>query len=272
MKIYDFDAKFYDYVRVQMAMRPALKEDEIEEQYNKMMNSWLNAPAQWLDGVKPIDYFKRYDDPKDLIKLLEAYMKRDIGLPEPLYARIVEVGAPCAPALARIAADDDSKEALRATAIALLRDMDSQLPPELCIDLVCKSVDENELAEMACDSLKAMDADVTDALLARYEKAAPYAKRMILDICAHSPGKAKVYDLLLDGLRREHDYRGLYAALLGEVGDDRAIEPLREILTLSDLNYLDYLNVREAIEQLGGESGELRDFNGDPAYEAIRNL
>ena len=201
MKIYDFDAKFYDYVRVQMAMQPALKEDEIEEKYNQMMQSWLNAPAQWLDGVKPIDYFKRYDDPKDLVKLFEAYMKRDIGLPEPLYTRIVEIGEPCAPALTRMAGDISLKENQRATAIALLRDMDSKLPVELYIDMVCASREMNELGEMACDSLKAMDVDLSDRLLARYDAAAPYARTMILDICAHGPGRAKVYDLLVDGLQ-----------------------------------------------------------------------
>ena len=272
MKIYDFDAKFYDYVRVQMAMQPALKEDEIEEKYNQMMQSWLNAPAQWLDGVKPIDYFKRYDDPRDLVKLFEEYMKRDNGLPEPLYTRIVEIGEPCAPALTRMAGDASRKENLRATAIALLRDMDSKLPVELYIDMVCASREMNELGEMACDSLKAMDVDLSDRLLERYDAAAPYARTMILDICAHGPGRGKVYDLLVDGLRKDPEHRGLYAGLLAEVGDERAVGPLREAEMMTDLGYLEYLEIREAIEALGGEPGEVREFNGDPAYEAIRNL
>ena len=272
MKIYDFDAKFYDYVRVQMAMQPALKEDEIEEKYNQMMNSWLNAPAQWLDGVKPVDYFKRYSEPRDLIKLLQEYLKRDIGLPEPLYARIVEIGTPCGPALTRIAGDADQSEKLRATAIALLRDMDSREPVDLYVDMVCKSRDVDELCEMACDSLKAMDIDLTDRLLARYDAASHYARTLILELCAYGPGKARVYDLLVDSLKKETDTRGLYAGLLAELGDERAIEPLREAAQLQDLNYLDYLEIRNAIEELGGDPGEPREFNGDPDYEAMRNL
>ena len=272
MKIYDFDAKFYDYVRVQMAMQPALKEDEIEEKYNQMMKSWLNAPAQWLDGVKPVDYFKRYSEPKDLVKLLNEYMQRDIGLPEPLYTRIVEVGEPCAAQLTRIAGDIDKPEKLRATAIALLRDMGSRQPMELFIDMVCGCREMNELCELACDSLREMDADLSDRLLQRYESAAPYARTMILDIVAHGPGRAKAYDLLVEGLRRDTEQRGLYAGLLAEVGNEAAIEPLREAEKLTDLNYLDYLEIRSAIEMLGGEPGEPREFNGDPTYEAMRNL
>lgn len=272
MKIHDFDAKFYDYVQVQMAMQPALKEDEIEEKYNQMMKSWLNAPAQWLDGAKPVEYFRRYSDPKDLIKLLNEYMRRDIGLPEPLYTRIVEVGEPCAPALTRIAGDTDKPEKLRATAMALLRDMGSRQPMELYIDMVCACREMNELCELACDSLRELGADLSDRLLERYESAAPYARTMILDIVAHGPGRKKAYDLLVEGLRRDAEHRGLYAGLLAEVGDEAAIGPLREVEGLSDLNYLDYLEIRSAIEMLGGEPGEPREFSGDPTYEAMRNL
>lgn len=272
MKIYDFDAKFFDYVRVQVAMQPALKEDEIEEKYNQMLKSWLNAPAQWLDGVKPVDYFKRYSEPKDLIKLLNEYMRRDFGLPEPLYTRIVEIGEPCAAALTRIAGDADKPEKLRATAIALLRDMGSRQPVELYIDMVCGCREMNELCEMACDSLRDLEMDLSDRLLQRYDSAAPYAQTMILDIVAHSPGRAKAYDRLVEGLRRDAEHRGLYAGLLAELGDEAAIEPLREAEGLTDLNYLDYLEIRSAIEALGGEPGEPREFHGDPSYEAMRNL
>lgn len=272
MKIYDFDSKFFDYVRVQLSMQPALKEEEIEEKYNQMMESWLNAPAQWLNGTKPIDYFKRYEDPKDLLKLFEEYMKRDIGLPELLYTRIVEVGEPCAPQLTKIAEDMDRRENLRATAMALLKDIGSELPVKLYIDLVCRSRESNELGEIACDSLKALDVDITDELLKRYPDAPAYAQTMILDICAHSPGRLKVYDLLIDGLLKNAENRGLYAGLLAEVGNPRAIEPLKQAEGLYDIHYLDYLEVRNAIEELGGEPEPLRDFSGDPDYEALRNM
>ena len=59
MKIYDFDEKFFDYVRTWIAMHPGMTEKQIEDSYNEMMLNWLNAPAQWLDGVRPGEYFQR---------------------------------------------------------------------------------------------------------------------------------------------------------------------------------------------------------------------
>ena len=138
MKIHDFDAKFFDYASAWMALHPGIKEDEIEQRYNEIMLSWLNAPAQWLGGEKPGEYFNRYSDPKDLMKLLHEYMKRDIGLPEPLYSRIVALGEACAPYLVRIVENEDNSEKLRGTAMAMLGDMDNALPRALCVDLAMR--------------------------------------------------------------------------------------------------------------------------------------
>ena len=137
MKIHDFDAKFYDYARTWMAMHPGMTEKQVEDSYNEIMLNWLNAPAKWLDGEKPGEYFLRYSEPKDLLKLLEEYDKRDIGLPEPLYSRVVSVGQPCVPGLMRMAGDADRPESLRATALAILRDIGSDDATPLYVDLAC---------------------------------------------------------------------------------------------------------------------------------------
>ena len=272
MKIYDFDAKFFDYARTWMALHPGLKEDEVEQRYNEMMLSWLNAPAQWLNGEKPGEYFNRYTEPRDLIKLLEEYMKRDIGLPEPLYSRIVALGDVCAPYLVRIVQGEHNSDKLRGTALAMLGDMDNALPRELCIDLICQSEDEEDLGDLAAESLKKGDSSVVDPLMDRYDDATEYGKMTILDVCSRFPVNERAYAEMVRCLMTEHGMRGYYAGLLADYGDARAIEPLMKAQQLVDLNYLDYIEVRNAIEVLGGDPGEERVFNGDPAYEALRNM
>jgi hypothetical protein len=42
---------------------------------------------------------------------------------------------------------------------------------------------------------------------------------------------------------------------------------------MEDINYLDYLEIANAIEMLGGEAGDRdRDFSGDPYYESLRDM
>ena len=273
MKIYDFDGKFYDYARTWMAMRPGMTEKQVEDSYNEIMQSWLNAPAKWLDGEKPGEYFNRYSEPKDLIKLLREYAKRDFGIPEPLYSRVAAVGAPCAEALMRVAANEDESDALRGTAVSLLREIAPDSARQLFIDMTCRCrSEEDEPGNMAAEALMQADASVVEPLLEHYPKASPYTQSLILDVCACFPGDARVYDYLVDKLRNRPGERGLYAALLGKLGDERAIEALRPFLTAQDIGYLDYIEVRDAIEELGGDPGESRDFYGDPDFEAMRRM
>lgn len=275
MKIYDFDEKFYDYVRTWMALHPNLTEKQVEDSYNEIMLNWLNAPAKWLDGEKPGEYFLRYSEPRELIKLLEEYDKRDIGLPEPLYSRVVSVGEPCVEPLMRVVRNSDNPESLRATALAILRDIGSARIQPLLIDLVCQSdadrKDDN-LYEMAADELCEGDGSQVDALLERYDGASELAQMRILEICVNFPGDERVYSHLIEKLRNRPEQRAFYASYLGKLGDARAIEELRPFLSLNDIDYMDYIEIRNAIEELGGDPGEERTFYGDPNYEAMRNL
>ena len=273
MKIYDFDEKFYDYARTWMAIHPGLSEKQVEEHYNEMMLGWLNAPAKWLNGEKPGEYFNRYSDPRDLMKLLEEYDKRDIGLPEPLYSRVVAVGEPCVESLTRLAANAERSETLRGTAMALLRDIGNGAGRELFIDLVCECEEPGELTDLAADILnESGDASLVEPLLARYDGAPEAARALILDICSNFPGDERIFNCLVEKLRNCPDERALYASLLGKLGDPRAIEALRPFLDAQDIGYLDYIEVRDAIEQLGGDVGEERAFYGDPDYEAMRGM
>ena len=61
-------------------------------------------------------------------------------------------------------------------------------------------------------------------------------------------------------------------SFLGKLGDPRAVDALKSFLTMTDLGYLDYIELRNAVEELGGDPGEERTFYGDPDYEAMRNM
>ncbi|MEE1199977.1 MAG: hypothetical protein U0L09_04935 [Christensenellales bacterium] len=272
MRIIDFDEKFFDYARTWMAMHPGMTEKQVEQQYNEIMINWLNAPAKWLDGVAPGEYFNRYDNPKDLIKLLEEYDKRDIGLPEALYSRIVCMGESCTKRLIEIASDEARSESLRATAIALLNDIGTDAPRNLYIDLVCNLRKQNELSEMAADILSLSDPTVVDELMDRFENSSEYGQELILDICCNFKGNELVYQRCVEKIKNCPEKRAYYASLLGKLGDDRAVDLLMRFLSLTELTYLDYIEIRNAIEGLGGDPGEQRTFYGDPDYEAMRNL
>lgn len=272
MKIIDFDKKFFEYARKWVMAHPGLNEDQIEEHFNEMMQNWISQPADWLDGAAPQDYFKRFESADDLIALMVAYSEANVNLPEPLYSRIVEMGADCAPLLMKLLQDENRSESLRAEAMGMLRDMDTHLADGYLEDLVCGAQESNELSDMAADILSSRSADVVSHLMDRYDAATDYAKLLILDVCCNFPGDDRIYDRLIHQLHNDPEQRALWASCLGKLGDERAIEPMRAMLDMLDLKYLDYIELRAAVESLGGDVGEERSFYGDPDFEALRSL
>ena len=272
MKIIDFDAKFFEYARKWLAGHPGLTEEQIDDSYNQMMQDWLQEPADWLDGAKPCEYFDQFQDAQQLIDLMKAYSAKNVNLPEPLYSRIVEMGEACAPLLKHVLQDAANPEALRAEAMGMLRDMGSRIADDYLIDVLCGSEESGEICDMAADVLSARGAEIVPVLMDAYPDAPHYAQTLILDICCNYPGDDRIYQRLMNRLRNEPEQRALYASYLAKLGDERALDTLRQMLDLYDLGYFDYIELRNAVEALGGDVGEERSFYGDPDFEALRNL
>lgn len=270
MKIIDFDGKFFEYARKWMAKHTGLSEQQVEDSYNAIMEEWINRPAEWLDGKTPASYFEQFEAGDELIALLKGYFDQDINLPEPLYSRIVKMGERIAPKLCEILKDEAAKESLRAECMAMLRDIDTRCADDDLIELVCNAEESNELSDLAADVLSGRDAGIASLLLDRYEAAPAYAQMLILDICVNFPGDDRILEYLLYKLRNEPEQRALYASCIGKLGDPRALDDIRRMLNLSDLRYLDYIELRDALEVLGGEIDEERSFYGDPDFEALR--
>ena len=272
MKIIDFDLKFFEYARKWVAKHPGLTEQQVEDSYNVIMGEWINAPADWLDGKTPANYFDSYETPEELTALLKGYFAKGVNLPEPLYTRIVDMGAALVPHLAGIMRDAGESEELRAECMGMLRDIGSEDADDFLIELVCTAEEGDELSDFAADILSGRSADIVPALLARYESAPAYAQMLILDICVNFPGDERILNHLIHKLKNEPEHRALYASCLGKLGDPRAIEDMQAMLDLFDLSYIDYIELRDAVEALGGDAGEERSFYGDPDFEALRQL
>ena len=86
------------------------------------------------------------------------------------------------------------------------------------------------------------------------------------------PGDARVYERMLEMLKNRPEQRAFAARLLGRYGDARAIEPLKALISMSDITYYEYMELRNAVEALGGEIEHEREFYGDPDYEYLRDL
>ena len=75
----------------------------------------------------------------------------------------------------------------------------------------------------------------------------------------------------LEYVKAHPEKRALFAGYLSRIGDDRALPDLEAAAKEPDVSYLTFIELRNAIESLGGVCPE-REYDDDPEYEAPRDL
>ncbi|MCE5343134.1 MAG: hypothetical protein LLF96_06030 [Eubacteriales bacterium] len=271
MERIDFDERFSDDLNTWIEKnRGKYKRPEaLEEAAASYYMVWLQKPAPWLGGIAPGAYFDRYTDAAALVALLTDYASAEVPVPDPLLTRLEEL-AQQTPVLALLR-DRDAPIGARMHAVDLLRQWESRAP---MVDYLRWQVERDEAEELldnTLDSLRSMGAEVQKPAKVAFTAADEAGKEALLDVLADFPDDKDVVTFALKQFQTNVDKRALYAGYLGKLDDDRALEPLLNAAEDPKIHYIDFIEIRSAIERLGGEA-PIRDFTGDPTYAAVKRL
>ena len=272
-KCIDFDEKYSEFVSKWMEANKGKYRnfDAMEADLPRVYTVFLNTPAPWLDGLTPGSYFSQYEDPKDLVDWMVDYCVQGVPVPDQLLEQIQFVGKPCEKRLMNLLKDDTASQDARMTAIGLLRDMDSTQPKMLYIGWQLEREQDDELADNALDSLAAMGKSVVQQLLDALPRANDAGQEALLDILVNYSQDDRVYRATMRLFTKTVQRRALFASYLAKLGDSRALPELMAAANDPACSYCDFIELRNAIEVLGGEAPD-RDFSEDPDYEAIHDL
>ena len=130
---------------------------------------------------------------------------------------------------------------------------------------------KDELKDNAIESLTEMGESVVQPILQVLGDANEAGQEALLEVLSHFPGHEQTFALALRLFRERREKRALFAGYLARLGDDRALPALAEAAREPNLPYLTFIEIRNAIEALGGDCPE-REFDDDPEYEALREL
>jgi len=273
MPLINFDERFADFTSQWMKdhQNRYSNYEEMEEDLPRIYLTFLNTRANWLGSLTPGSYFTQYEDPKELVDWLNQYCDEGVPVPDLLLEQITNVGRPCEKRLLELLKDEDSGEEARMIAVGLLREMGSDLPKMLYITWQLDRMDRDELKDNALESLTEMGPTVVQPILQNLNRANPAGQEALLEVLSHFPGNEQTWQLAMRLFRERKERRAVLAGYLARLGDERALEPLIAAAGEPDLSYLTFIEIRNAIEQLGGICPE-RDFDEDPEYEALRQL
>jgi hypothetical protein len=260
-QLIDFDAQFNEYMDswADALLKKGKKAEEIEEMIPEAYQKWAE---------KAIAYFEDMDA-DELVQMLGAYLDEEINVPDILLDKITEDSA-CEKGVYQLFVEDRSDNE-RVMLMNVLADMGSLLPIQENINILCMSESEL-LAEAAAESLKYAGVEAQNELLRIYDEEYDLDTRekLIYVLVYSEPKVAGLADKLI-ALMNETEKRGSIAGMMAFYGDDKCLPILKIAEQAEDISYIDYVEICDAIESLGGETDRKREFDGDEYYEMIHN-
>lgn len=270
MKCINFDRAFERYMAEWIKENSEKYKDDmdvIEDMMPDVYLEFLKKPADFLDGVAPQDYFEQFDNADMLVNWLCDYIAQGVPVPDLLLERVTALGNPAEKSLLALVARDDLPEETQMTAISLLREMESKAPMQRYIDYIASLEEPSDKGDLCAEALMSMGESVVEPILATLSGAGQTGRDIFADVLSNYPGDERIYELMIERFVTRDERRALFASYLAKLGDERAIPMLKEAAQSPDINYLDYVEVVNAIEALGGERPPEREFSGDPYYE-----
>lgn len=274
MKCIDFDKEFQRYIT--QWMRTNAKNyrnvEAMEEAMPEVYATFLDTPAAFLAGVKPGEYFLSFTDSKALVNWMEDYFKQRVPVPDMLLNRITELGESSVAPLMNVIHKERAPRDAKMSAITLLREIGSEEPKDLYISWQLERAEEDEMADNALESLESMGENAFAAMRAAMEKANPAGQEALLSLLCDGPSDDGLFDLAMALLEKRPEHAAILCNYIARLGDERALPALKALAASESTGYLDYIELRSAIEELGGECPEREFSDEDPMYEALRNM
>ncbi len=280
LKLIDFTGKFLEEYMKWCVAHPELAEDEekADEAYFRQYEQWMDTEQDWLGGKTPRNYFKGVKDPRLNVSALIEYVREDMDIPEPLVDALVERGEEVYPILMGIlmgdnlALQDLTDECLsdiRSHAVRLIGEMGAPHPYPRYIELL-KGEEDSLLGDALTDALVEAVNSLREELLAAYHSSEGAARQAFLDVLSYSDEDERVGDVLTLELSLSGANLAFLAVCAGRYGDASLLPALYEAARREEIEYFEYKELMNAVEELGGEPDLERDFSGDPFYEYLK--
>ncbi len=249
--------------------------EEMERMLPELYEEWVTSPQKETDGKTPEEYFKAVTDPAKLVSAFVEANRGEGNACSLLLDRISEVPECAEGLLEVIKTEKDAKTVI--AAMNLLEEITgAEQPYKLYAYWITDESKDEGVRELAAEMLvaaasdKNLSAEIREGLFETLKDASLGVKQVIADILVECDRDERTYALLKE-LFATGENIPYVAGLIGKYGDERAAEFLYP--ALDDCNYLEFIEIRNAIEQMGGLVDEnYRDFSDDVYYKAIKNL
>ncbi len=260
MKLIDFDGLFDEKLTQYMEENKNKYtekqwEDVIPKLYKKFGDTYVAKVK-----CTPKEYYAKMTD-EELSSTLAAHLKEDVPVPEFLCSEIENRGA--AETLLPLLKGDDTQAAVYA--VNLLGDDVRAFDSYFAI-LSENRFDEDLRSDLA-DIFRIHADEIKDRAYVLCQQG--IAKEYMLEILSRVKEKeGRIFDILLQAFLSGEE-TPMRASYLAAYGDERALPHLLQRIEDKTIGFVEFQELKYAIEALGGEYDEARDFSDDKDYLAV---
>ena len=267
VKIINLDRLFDKYIeRYVLDNVGKVKPEEIEDKIPVLYSEFGDEKQSELDGKTPNEYYRQFA-PEELINALKEHIEKDVPVSDFLVEAItadIKSEKAVKSALMR-----DEDEQFTAYLMNILADLKGEIPVERYIEFALYDYPEN-VGELATEALIENADKARDKVLNCFDEAEGEKRERLSEILASVKDKKdEVFDKLVFEFVKNKNKIPFYANLLAKYGDERAIPFLKTAIE-GKVNYQEFEELKFAIEVLGGEYTEKRDFTADAIYKKVK--
>jgi len=262
----DIDSLFEKYVKKFMKENAGkYNEEQWEGKMVELYEAFGNIPLTQL-GTTPIEYYKNMTG-VELKELLNQHIEKKVSVPDFLCDAIVN--KKCEDEL--ISLLKNNNEELKAYTVNLLNDMGSVKPLSMYFDLLKDNNLNADLKELITEILtdNCEVESIKERAITEYSKY-PQIKEYLIEILSRCKKDDRIYKILIEEFIKNPENIPLYASYISVYGDERALPILFEEIEREGVSYIDFQELKFAIEALGGEYEKERNFSNDIYYKKIK--
>lgn len=198
----------------------------------------------------------------ELAETLGEHLKQKVPVPDFLCSEIENRN--CAEVLLPLLKSDDGETVSYALNLAGI----SEGVFSVCFDILTQNKFDEDIRDAAADKLKEnADAVSSDAL--RFYREGRAAEYMLEILSKVTKRDEEIFEILLNEFLSDAERVPVRAGYLASYGDERALPYLMKKIEDRTIGFVEFQELKYAIEALGGEYNEPRDFSDDKDYRTI---
>lgn len=267
-KIMDIDKIFDEFLANYIkSNRGKYTEKEWENKIPALYDEFGVTPLEALGGVAPEKYYDGLSG-EELARTLKAHIEEDVAVSDFLCEAIIRAG--CDKELVPFININEDEE-LVSYCVNLLSDMHSVSGYDKYFDLMLAPDCCDEMRDLLVECIQLSPEAAKERAIAEYNKnSSGDLKIYMLEILSCCKKDDRILNILLGELTSHKNGVQLYLPYVTKYGDEKALPKLLELIKDPNINYLDYKELKLAIEGFGGEYADERDFSNDKYYKKLK--